>query len=94
MKLEETLLNANSSVASASIANHVAKRIEDELIQTGVINFDVTTTSMIIIDQGQGVRARMMASCENLEVRFLSNTTTGTMQQNPSPCKERSYRLS
>ncbi|KAJ0087237.1 hypothetical protein Patl1_09101 [Pistacia atlantica] len=38
MKLEQTLLNTSISVASASIANHVAKRIEDELIQTGVIN--------------------------------------------------------
>ncbi|KAJ0028391.1 hypothetical protein Pint_36226 [Pistacia integerrima] len=94
---QENLFAAGFSLSSAPISSQSARRVEDELIGSRVIEFEVMIHGRIKRFANEGSRSRAMhykisGSCENLKVGFGSNSTVGIILNSPSHCKVRSRR--
>lgn len=94
---EENLLAAGFNHSSATISRPSAHEVEEELVGSGAVEFDVTIHGKIKTFADERSRSRAMhykisGSCENLKVGFDTSHTVGTMlkRQTPSFCKVRS----
>lgn len=97
---QRNLVYANISASSAHVSNQIARAIEYELSASGALIFDVAIriTAYLCEEVAQPdifrpssrIDNQIWASCDNLQVRFLSNNNTvGAMLKNPPPipCK-------
>ncbi|KAI9200457.1 hypothetical protein LWI28_008278 [Acer negundo] len=91
---ESNLINKTINTLPATISEQAAKRMEDELSRSNVVNFHITIKGVVSLDTEVPFMANNLiikTHCENLKMLFSSDRRAGKML-GPSKCQVKWYR--